>query len=114
MSSSILHQLIAVPGKDVELGNDIKESPSHAFCLGHIGVQLVFAAQIPGPRKVVCLQQKDGTKTLVCRLCQTSCGIGDTHTADDVHFRVCFSPCLNCSCVAAKMLPQIVQLVPVE
>lgn len=67
MSSSILHQLIVVSGKDVELGNDIKESPSHTFCLGHIGVQLVFAAQIPGPGKVVCLQQKDGTNTMVCR-----------------------------------------------
>lgn len=61
VSSSILHQLIVVSGKDVKLGNDVKEGTPHSFCLGHIGVQLILAAQVPGPRKVVCLQQKDRT-----------------------------------------------------
>ncbi len=56
MSSSVLLQLLPVPGKDVEFGDDIKEGAPGAFSPGHVGVQLVLAPQLPSPRKVVCLQ----------------------------------------------------------
>ena len=43
MGSCILLQLLPVPGKDVELGDDIKEAAPHAFGSGQVGVQLVFS-----------------------------------------------------------------------
>lgn len=55
MCSSILHQLIAVPGENVKLGNDAKERTPCSFGSGHIGVQLVLAPQVPSPREMICL-----------------------------------------------------------
>lgn len=56
MPSSVLLQLLPIPRQNVELGDDIEEGAPHALGLGKIGVQLVFAPQLPSPRKVVCLQ----------------------------------------------------------
>ena len=73
MSSSVLLQLLPIPGKDVELGDDIKEGAPHALGPGQVGVQLVLAPQLPSPRKVVCLQghakSKDISNSLI-RTCQ--------------------------------------------
>ncbi len=71
MSSSILLQLLPIPGQNIKLGDDIKEGAPHALGPGQVGVQLVLAPQLPSPRKVICLQghakSKDTPNSLIVR-----------------------------------------------
>lgn len=71
MSSSILLQLLPVPGQNVEPGDDIKEAAPHVLGSGKIGVQLVLAPQLPSPRKVICLQDYAKSKDTPDSLCGT-------------------------------------------
>ncbi len=68
MSSSILLQLLPVPGQNIELGDDIKEGVPGAFGPCQVSVQLILAPQLPSPRKVICLQGHANSKDFPDRL----------------------------------------------
>ena len=82
MSSSVLLQLLPISGKDVKSGDDIKEGTPHALGPGQVGVQLVLAAQLPSPRKVVCLQGHTKSQDIPNSLSRTCPGLGFRYEFD--------------------------------